>query len=68
MLTIVDADFTDPGLRTAPDRRGAGIASQLLGHAVADARSRHVDQVFLETGSMEFFAPARALYRKNGFR
>lgn len=55
-------------MRTAPQRRGAGIASQLLHHALTDARSRGVKQVFLETGSMDFFAPARALYRKNGFR
>lgn len=54
-------------MRTAPHLRGQGVASRLLGHALDDARSRGVERVSLETGSMEFFAAARALYRKNGF-
>ncbi len=54
-------------MRTAPARRGEGIASQLLDHALRDARARGVREVSLETGSMDFFAPARAFYRKAGF-
>ncbi|WP_083586875.1 GNAT family N-acetyltransferase [Agrococcus sp. Marseille-P2731] len=54
-------------MRTDPARRGAGIASTLLLHALADARSRSVGRVSLETGSQPFFAPARALYAKHGF-
>ncbi len=54
-------------MRTAPDRRGQGIARRMLSHLLADARSRGVRRVSLETGSMEFFAPARALYRSVGF-
>jgi putative acetyltransferase len=54
-------------MRTHPARRGKGIASRLLDHLLADARSRAVRRVSLETGSMGFFAPARALYGKAGF-
>ena len=54
-------------MRTAPRARGRGVASALLSHLVADARSRGVARLSLETGSMEFFAPARALYRRAGF-
>lgn len=54
-------------MRTDPRRRGQGIASRLLLHALDDAKSRSIQRVSLETGSMEFFAPARALYRKHGF-
>lgn len=54
-------------MRTDPARRGAGIASQMLTHLVEDARSRGVRRISLETGSMEFFAPARRLYAKAGF-
>ncbi len=54
-------------MRTEPDRRGQGIASTVLGHLVGDARSRGVRRLSLETGSMDFFAPARALYGKAGF-
>ena len=54
-------------MRTDPHVRGQGIASRLLAHALDDARSRHVGRISLETGSMEFFAPARAFYARAGF-
>lgn len=54
-------------MRTSPAHRGRGIASRLLAHALDDARSRGTTRVSLETGSMEFFAAARALYRRAGF-
>lgn len=54
-------------MRTAPRVRGRGIASTLLAHLVEDARRRGVVRLSLETGSMDFFAPARALYARAGF-
>jgi putative acetyltransferase len=54
-------------MRTDPGVRRRGVGSRLLEHAVADARARGVSRLSLETGSMEFFAPARDLYRRNGF-
>jgi putative acetyltransferase len=54
-------------MRTDPAVRGRGVASALLGHALADARARGVRRVSLETGSMAFFEAARTLYRKHGF-
>jgi putative acetyltransferase len=54
-------------MRTDPCVRGRGIASGLLAHVLADARSRGLRRVSLETGSMEFFVPARTLYAKAGF-
>lgn len=54
-------------MRTEPRARGRGIASRLIEHALDDARSRGVERVSIETGSMAFFAPARALYAKAGF-
>lgn len=54
-------------MRTDPRRRGLGVASTLLTHALDDAKSRGVRRISLETGSMDFFAPARELYRKHGF-
>lgn len=53
--------------RTDPAARGTGVASALLRYALDDARARGVTRVSLETGSMAFFDPARALYRKHGF-
>ncbi|NMO51819.1 GNAT family N-acetyltransferase [Actinoplanes sp. TBRC 11911] len=54
-------------MRTTPERRGQGIATQILDHLLRDARRHATHRVSLETGSMAFFAPARALYAKAGF-
>lgn len=54
-------------MRTDPERRGQGIATRILEHLLHDARGRDICRISLETGSMEFFAPARALYTKAGF-
>lgn len=54
-------------MRTEPRARGRGIASRLLEHVLTDAISRQVKRVSLETGSADFFAPARNFYAKNGF-
>ncbi|WP_312871772.1 GNAT family N-acetyltransferase [Amycolatopsis acididurans] len=63
----------DPGhaeiksMRTGAAYRGRGVASRVLTHLIAEARARGFSRLSLETGSMEFFAPARALYAKHGF-
>jgi len=54
-------------MRTSPRYKRLGIASRLLEHVVAEARRRGYERLSLETGSFEFFAPARALYAKHGF-
>lgn len=63
----------DPGhgeiksMRTADAARGAGVAAALLARVVEEARRRGYQRLSLETGSQEFFAPARRLYLRNGF-
>jgi putative acetyltransferase len=54
-------------MRTDPQRRGQGVATRVLEHLLQDAQGRYIRRISLETGSMEFFAPARALYAKAGF-
>ncbi|HEY8479569.1 MAG TPA: GNAT family N-acetyltransferase [Spirillospora sp.] len=54
-------------MRTAPRRRGNGIASLLLDHILTEAKRAGFSRVSLETGSAEFFAGARRLYEKFGF-
>jgi putative acetyltransferase len=54
-------------MRTDPRVRGRGVATRMLAHVLADARSRGVDRVSLETGSMAFFEPARRFYARAGF-
>lgn len=55
-------------MRTRPARRRSGIASLLLGHIIAEAKGMGFTRLSLETGSAEFFLPARRLYEKFGFR
>ena len=54
-------------MRTAKNARNKGVASGLLEYAITFAREQGYQRLSLETGSMAFFQPARALYKKYGF-
>ncbi len=54
-------------MHTVAAHRGKGVAARLLAHILDEARARSYQRVSLETGSMEGFAPARALYARFGF-
>jgi putative acetyltransferase len=67
-LKELDASTAEiKSMRTASTAKRRGVASALLGHILAEARGRGYAELFLETGSGPFFAPARALYTKFGF-
>ncbi|WP_021599868.1 GNAT family N-acetyltransferase [Actinomadura welshii] len=54
-------------MRTSTARKRGGIGSLLLEHILREARVMGFARVSLETGSAEFFLPARRLYEKFGF-
>ncbi|BDZ54014.1 GNAT family N-acetyltransferase [Agromyces marinus] len=54
-------------MRTDAAARGLGLGARLLEHAISEARRRGYRRISLETGSEEFFRPARTLYAKYGF-
>ncbi|TDE34714.1 GNAT family N-acetyltransferase [Actinomadura sp. 6K520] len=54
-------------MRTAPQRKRSGIASLLLEHVLTEAKRMGFARLSLETGSAEFFLPARRLYERFGF-
>ncbi|WP_308280041.1 GNAT family N-acetyltransferase, partial [Pseudonocardia oceani] len=54
-------------MRTAASHQGRGIGTAVLRHLLAQARARGLHRLSLETGTQEFFAPARALYARHGF-
>jgi putative acetyltransferase len=54
-------------MRTAQHARGRGVASLLLHRILDEARHRGYERVSLETGSQDYFAPARRLYDRHGF-
>ncbi|GAA4385413.1 GNAT family N-acetyltransferase [Agromyces bauzanensis] len=55
-------------MRTDAAARGRGLGARLLEHVLAESARRGYRRVSLETGSHEFFRPARTLYAKYGFR
>ncbi|MEU4017324.1 GNAT family N-acetyltransferase [Microbacterium sp. NPDC028030] len=55
-------------MRTDPALRGRGLGRSMLAFLLADAEARGISRVSLETGSAEFFVPARAMYAAAGFR
>lgn len=68
-LKMIDGTHEElKSMRTHPDYRGRGVARRMLDFLLEDAWRRGVTRVSLETGSMAFFEPARALYRQAGFR
>lgn len=54
-------------MRTARAAKRQGVASALLQHIVAEAGRCGFTRLYLETGTADFFAPARALYERYGF-
>ncbi|MDN3652255.1 GNAT family N-acetyltransferase [Thalassotalea ponticola] len=54
-------------MRTSSSARQSGVATKLLTHALNVAIERGYRQVSLETGTQDFFRPARNLYEKFGF-
>lgn len=55
-------------MRTARAHLRRGVAQALLTHILAEARRRQLRRISLETGSHSAFAPAQALYLRNGFQ
>ena len=54
-------------MRTATAFRGKGVGQALLQFIIDHAKAQGFNSLSLETGTQDYFAPARALYRKFGF-
>ncbi|MFZ6726553.1 GNAT family N-acetyltransferase [Undibacterium sp. MH2W] len=54
-------------MRTPRQLRRRGAAKALLEHLIEQARLQHYKRLSLETGSVQFFEPARQLYASFGF-
>ena len=54
-------------MRTADRFRRQGVASRLLAHLIHVAAERGYQSLWLETGSMDAFLPARQMYSRHGF-
>lgn len=54
-------------MHTAKAARRRGVGAAMLDVIVSAARAAGMRRVSLETGSQDYFAPARALYARHGF-
>jgi putative acetyltransferase len=54
-------------MHTLKEARGSGVGSAMLRHIMEKAREMRLKRLYLETGSFDYFAPARALYARHGF-
>lgn len=64
-LSATEAEIKS--MRTASAYKKLGLASLLLNHLINDARQHGYQTLSLETGSMDYFRPARCLYEKHAF-
>jgi putative acetyltransferase len=65
ILTPTHGEVKSMHTNRALRRSGTGAAIML--HLIDEARARGLKRLSLETGSFDYFAPARALYAKYGF-
>jgi len=54
-------------MHTARSMRRRGTGSAMLRHIIAEARACAMSRLSLETGTWDYFQPARALYKSHGF-
>jgi putative acetyltransferase len=54
-------------MHTTEQARKKGAGSAMLDHILSQAREMGLSRVSLETGSWDYFVPARAFYRRHGF-
>ena len=67
-LKRLDASHAElKSMHTAAIARGEGVGGALLEQLLAFARAAGYARVSLETGAMESFVPARAMYARAGF-
>ncbi|HEX7763470.1 MAG TPA: GNAT family N-acetyltransferase [Cellvibrio sp.] len=67
-LKELDAQHAEiKSMRSANRFRGQGVGKAMLEHILQVARERNYIRLSLETGSPDFFIPARKLYERYGF-
>ncbi|WP_299927723.1 GNAT family N-acetyltransferase [uncultured Pelagimonas sp.] len=63
----IDGGVELKSMHTAREARGNGYGRKVLTHLLSQAKAQGAKQAWLETGTAESFAPARALYKSVGF-
>jgi putative acetyltransferase len=67
-LAALDATHAEvKSMRTDRAHLRRGVAASMLQHLITEAQASGFTQLSLETGSMDYFIAARALYSRHGF-
>lgn len=68
-LKVMDAEHGEvKSMHTLQKARKSKVGGSMLRHIIDEARMKGLRRLSLETGSFDYFAPARALYTKHGFK
>jgi putative acetyltransferase len=67
LMDLGDGHGEVKSMHTAQAWRGRGVGGAIVRHIIADAQARGFTRLSLETGAMDYFAPARAMYARHGF-
>ena len=55
-------------IRIHDDFRGKGYGEKIINHLINEAKKLNISRISIETGSGDFFAPARKLFENCGFK
>ena len=55
-------------IRVADKFRGKGTGEKIISHLISEAKKLGIKKLSVETGTGEFFLPARKLFQKFGFK
>lgn len=67
-LKVISRDHGEiKSMHTAERARNKGVGGLMLAHIIAEAGKMGMSRLSLETGSWNYFLPARAFYRRHGF-
>ena len=55
-------------IRIANSFRRKGLGEKIIDHLISEAKKLNIKKLSIETGSGEFFSPARKLFQKFGFK
>ena len=55
-------------IRVADEFKKKGIGERIINHLIEEAKKLEISKLSIETGAGEFFAPARKLFNKFGFK
>ena len=67
-LKVISKDHGEiKSMHTAEGARNKGVGAAMLTHIIAEAKAMGMSRLSLETGSWDYFLPARAFYGRHGF-